>query len=94
MAVACFCGCRFSCAGNVGTCPGCGAYVDLGGGSDAEETQKRAELHLLRTDAAAAGRLQVCDPLGAQAMESEFSNDGGAGAPRSHSPAPDWRYAR
>jgi hypothetical protein len=92
MDVSCFCGCCFSCAGNFGTCPGCGAYVDLSGGSDAEEKQKRAQLHLLLTDAAAAGRLQVCDPLGAPATESEFSNDGGAGAPRSDSSAPESRY--
>ena len=44
MDVACFCGCRFSCAGDLDTCPGCGEYVSLGRVSDAEEKQMRAEL--------------------------------------------------
>ena len=54
MDVACFCGCRFSCTGGLGTCPGCGEYVSLSGVSDAEEKQIRAELDLLLTHGAAA----------------------------------------
>lgn len=58
MDVACFCGCRFSCAGDLGTCPGCGEYVSLSCVSDAEETRMRAELDLLLTHGVAAhGRL-------------------------------------
>jgi hypothetical protein len=34
MDVACFCGCRFSCAGDFGRCPGCGEYVSLSRVSD------------------------------------------------------------
>jgi hypothetical protein len=56
MEVACFCGSRFSCAGDLGTCPGCGEYVGLSGVSDAEEKQMRAELELLLTHGAAAHR--------------------------------------
>ena len=52
MDVACF-GCRFPCAGDLGTCPGCGEYVSLSRVSDAEEKQMRAELGLLRTHGAA-----------------------------------------
>lgn len=52
MDVACFCGCRFSCAGELGTCPGCGEYVSLSCVSAAEEKQMRAELHLLLTHGA------------------------------------------
>jgi hypothetical protein len=54
MDVACFCGCLFSCAGDLGTCPGCGEYVSLSRVSDAEEKQMRAELDLLLTRGAAA----------------------------------------
>ena len=54
MEVACFCGRRFSCAGDLGTCPGCGEYVSLKRVSDAEEKQMRAELDLLLTHGAAA----------------------------------------
>jgi hypothetical protein len=54
MDVACFCGCRFSSAGDLGTCPGCGEYVSLSRVSDAEEKQMRAELDLLLTHGAAA----------------------------------------
>jgi hypothetical protein len=54
MNVACFCGCRFSCAGDLGTCPGCGENVSLSRVSDAEEQQMRAELDRLLTDGAAA----------------------------------------
>ena len=54
MDVACFCGCRFSCAGDLGACPGCGEYVSLSRVSDAEEKQMRAELDLLLTRGAAA----------------------------------------
>ena len=54
MDVACFCGCHFSCAGDLGTCPGCGECVSLGSVSDAEEKQMRAELDLLLTHGAAA----------------------------------------
>jgi hypothetical protein len=53
MDVACFCGCRFSCAGDLGRCPGCGEYVSLSRVFDAEEKQMRAELDLLLTDGAA-----------------------------------------
>ena len=52
MDVACFCGCRFSCAGDVVTCPGCGEYVSLSRVSDAEEKRMRAELELLLTQGA------------------------------------------
>src|SRR4051794_18447230 len=58
MDVACFCGCRFSCAGNLGTCPG-GEYVSLSRVSDADEKQMRAELDLLLTHGAAAHRRRV-----------------------------------
>lgn len=54
MDVVCFCGCRFSCAGNLGTCPGCGECVSLGRVSDAEEKQMRTELDLLLIHGAAA----------------------------------------
>jgi hypothetical protein len=54
MDVACFCGCRFSCAGEVGTRPGCGEYVALSRISDADEGQVRAELDLLLTHGGAA----------------------------------------
>jgi hypothetical protein len=56
MDVACFCGCRFSCAGDLGTCPGCGEHVSLGRVCDAEEKQMRAELDLLTHGAASHGR--------------------------------------
>ena len=56
MDVACFCGCRFPCAADLGTCPGCGEYVSLKRVSDAEEKQMRAELDLLLTHGAAAHR--------------------------------------
>jgi hypothetical protein len=50
MGVACFCGCRFSFAGDVGMCPGCGEYVTLTGRVSAPEEQRmRAELDLLLT---------------------------------------------
>ena len=54
MEVACFCGCCFSCAGDLGACPGCGEYVTLSRVSDAEEKQMHAELDLLLTHGAAA----------------------------------------
>jgi hypothetical protein len=54
MDVACFCGCRFSCAADLGTCPGCGEYVSHSRVSDAEEKRMRAELDLLLTQGAAA----------------------------------------
>lgn len=54
MDVACFCGCRFSCAGDLGTCPGCGEYAGLSRVSDADEKQMRAELDLLLAHGAAA----------------------------------------
>jgi hypothetical protein len=54
MDVACFCGCRFSCAADLGTCPGCGEYVTLSRVSNAEEKQMRAELGLLLTHGVAA----------------------------------------
>jgi hypothetical protein len=54
MEVACFCGCRFSCARDLGTCPGCGEYVSPSRVSDAEEKQMRAELDLLLTHGVAA----------------------------------------
>ena len=59
MDVACFCGCRFSCAGDLGTCPGCGEYVSLSRVSDAEEKQMRAELDLLLTHGAAGNQLNL-----------------------------------
>ena len=49
MDVACFCGCRFPCAEDLGACPGCGEYVSLRRDSDTEEKQMRAELDLLLT---------------------------------------------
>jgi hypothetical protein len=54
MDVACFCGCRFSCSGDLGACPGCGEYVSLSRVSDVEEKQMRADLDLLLTHGAAA----------------------------------------
>ena len=54
MDVVCFCGCRFSCAADLGTCSGCGEYVSLRRVSEAEEKQMRAELDLLLTDGPAA----------------------------------------
>ena len=59
MDVAHFCGCRFSCAGDLGTCPGCGEYVSLSRVSDAEEKRMRAELDLLLTHGAAANGRRV-----------------------------------
>jgi len=53
MDVAGFCDCRFSCAGNLGACPGCGEYVSLSRVSDAAEKQMRAELDLLLNHGAA-----------------------------------------
>jgi hypothetical protein len=53
MDVACFCGCRFSCGGDLSMCRGCGEYVNLSCVSDAEEKQMR-ELDLLLTHCAAA----------------------------------------
>jgi predicted ATP-dependent serine protease len=55
MDVACFCGCRFSCARDVGTCPVCGEYATLSRVSAAEEKQRRADLELLLSCGAAAG---------------------------------------
>jgi hypothetical protein len=54
MDVACFCGRRFTCAGDVGACPACGEYVTLSRVSDEQERQMRAELDLLLTQGAAA----------------------------------------
>ena len=54
MDVACFCGRHFSCAEDLGTCPGCGEYVSLSRVSDTEEKQMRAELDLLLIHGAAA----------------------------------------
>jgi hypothetical protein len=54
MDVACFCGCRFSCAGVVARCPACGEYATLSRVSAAEEKQMRADLELLMTCGAAA----------------------------------------
>jgi hypothetical protein len=54
MDIACFCGCRFSCAGDLGACPGCGEYVSLSRVSEAEEKRMRAELDLLLTHGPAA----------------------------------------
>ena len=59
MDVACFCGCRLSCAGNLGTCPGCGEYVSLSRVSDADEKQMRAELDLLLARGPAARERRV-----------------------------------
>ena len=59
MDVACLCGCRFSCGGDLVTCPGCGVYVSLSRVSDAEEKQMRAELDLLLTHGAAANGRRV-----------------------------------
>src|SRR4051812_41464538 len=59
MDVACFCGCRFSCGGHLGTCPGCGEYVSLSRVSDADEKQMRAELDLVVTHGAAAHRRRL-----------------------------------
>ena len=59
MEVACFCGCRFSCAEDLGACPGCGEYVSLSRVSDGEEKQMRAELDLLLTHGAAARERRV-----------------------------------
>jgi predicted ATP-dependent serine protease len=50
MDVACFCGCRFSSAHDLGMCPDCGEYVTLSRVSDTEESQMRAELDLLLTN--------------------------------------------
>jgi hypothetical protein len=90
MDVTCFCGCRFSCAGDLGTCPGCGEYVSLKRVSDAEEKQMRAELDLLLTDGAAAHRRRE-RPAGARDMEHEFSSEWRPGAPRSRASAPESR---
>ena len=93
MDVACFCGCRFPYAADLGTCPGCGEYVSLKPRSDAEEKQMRPDWI-------------YCSPmvplhigvetglLGARDMEYEFSNEWRAGAPRSRSSAPESRYVR
>jgi hypothetical protein len=64
MDVACFCGCRFSCAGDLGMCPGCGEYVSLSHVSDAEEKQMRTELDLLLTHGAAAHGRRMRPPGG------------------------------
>lgn len=47
MDVACFCGSRYSVAGDLGACSACGAYAVLGRVSDAEESGMRAELEQL-----------------------------------------------
>jgi hypothetical protein len=49
MDVACFCGSRYSFAGDLGVCPACGAYAALAGVSDAEASDMRAELEQLLT---------------------------------------------
>ena len=59
MHVVCFCGCRFSCVGDLGTCPGCGEYVSPTRASDAEEKHMRAELDLLLTHGADAHERRV-----------------------------------
>lgn len=47
MIVACFCGCSYSAAGEVGACPQCGEYVSLTRTSAGEEQQMRRELDLV-----------------------------------------------
>lgn len=91
MDVVCFCGCRFSCAAELGTCPGCGEYVSLRCVSEAEEKQMRAELDLLLTHVPLHAGVG-CGLLRARDMKHEFSNEWGAGAPGSRSSAPESRY--
>lgn len=93
MDVACFCGCRFSCAGDLGTCPGCGEYVSHSRVSDAEEKR------MLRSWICSSPKVPLhmgveCGLLGARDMEHEFSDEWRAEAPRSHSSAPESRYVR
>jgi hypothetical protein len=70
MHVACYCGCRFSCEGDLGICPGCGDYVSLSRVPDAEEKQMRAELDLLLTHGAATDGRRA-RPAGARDIEHE-----------------------
>ena len=64
MDVACFCGRRFWCAGDLAARPDCGEYVSLSCVSDAEEKQMRAELDRLLTQGAAAHGRRVRPPGG------------------------------
>ena len=52
--VACFCGCRYSFAGDIGACPQCGEYVTMTRASFEDEQQMRDELKLLLTSQNAA----------------------------------------
>ena len=61
MDVACFCGCRFSCAGDVCRDPACGDYAILSRVYATEEKQVRAEpKRLLSVGVAARGRQVRC----------------------------------
>jgi predicted ATP-dependent serine protease len=69
MDVACFCGCRFSSARDLGMCPDCGEYVTLSRVSDTEESQMRAELDLLLTNCLPARERRVRRPGGGGRQE-------------------------
>ena len=91
--VACFCGCRFSCAEDYGTCPGCGEGLSLSRVSEADEKQMRDELERVLTHGAAAHRRRV-RRAGIRDMEREFANERRPGASPGPSPAPESRYAQ
>ncbi|MFZ0089018.1 MAG: hypothetical protein WAL63_05910 [Solirubrobacteraceae bacterium] len=59
--VACFCGCSFSFAGEIGMCPRCGEGVTLTLAAAADAAEMRTELEALlagpREDRAAVGAL-------------------------------------
>ena len=73
MDVACFCGYRFSCGGDVGTCPDSGEYVTPSGVSDTEEKQMRAELDLMLTYCVAARGPRVRVLVAAGDTKNEFA---------------------
>ena len=93
MEVTCFCGCRFSCAGDLGRCLGCGEYVTLRHVSDAEE--RRCVPNLICCSPIVPLHIGVeCGLQGASDMEYEFCNECRAGGPRGHVSAPESRYVR
>jgi hypothetical protein len=93
MDVACFCGCRFSCAGDLGTCPGCGEHVSLSRVSDGRRS--RCLPNWIYCSPMVPLHTGVeCGLVGASDMEHEFSNERRAGAPRGRSSAPESRYVR
>ena len=91
MDVACFCGCRFSCAGNLGTCPGCGEYVSLPR-VPTRRKSRRVPNWIYCSPMVPLHMGVECGLLGARDMEHEFSNEWRAGPRRSRSSKPESRY--